>query len=87
MKNTILLIAIFVATNYIYAQNIIDPPCVSSSFTDGSVFDRSYGDTHFIEGWNYGGAGVELDDALGMNYYLPSLSACSSGSLKKVNMR
>jgi hypothetical protein len=69
MKKMI-IIAIFMAIGNLYAQNIIDPPCVSSSFTDGSVFDRSYGDTHFIKGWNYGGAGVELDNALGMNYYL-----------------
>lgn len=69
MKNHIIIMMILLSFGKLFSQNSIDPPKLSIDFNDASVFDRNWNQTHFIKGWNWGGAGLDLDEALNMNYY------------------
>ncbi|MBK9249460.1 MAG: hypothetical protein IPM69_15430 [Ignavibacteria bacterium] len=50
-----------------FSQDLIDPPSLPHNFNDTSVYDRNF--NHFIIGWNWGGPGRKMDEALHANYY------------------
>jgi len=68
MKKFIILLGIAISISASLAQNNIDPLKIEN-YTDTTVFDRNWNNTHFIKGWNWGNPGRWLDEALGMNYY------------------
>lgn len=52
-----------------YCQNIIDPPRLPIGFDSTALFDRTFNDTTFILGWNWGSPGRALDEAMRINFY------------------
>ncbi len=68
MKKLYIVIGIVALICSLNAQNQIDPPKLAD-YTNTAVFDRSFGLSHFIKGWNWGESyGRRLDDALSINY-------------------
>ena len=67
---TVLYLLMFAFTiSVVNAQDIIDPPTLPINFNNTAVFDRNFNQTHFVKGWNWGGTGRKLDEAMLMNYY------------------
>lgn len=69
MKKLIYLLLILLSFGSLHSQNITDPPKLATNFNDTTVFDRIWGNSHFIKAWNWGGPGRWLDEALSINYY------------------
>lgn len=65
MKNIVFLLAVLFVHTSLYSQDIVDPPKVFDKDTL-SAFD---GSTAFHIGWNWGGTGRKLDEALSVNSY------------------
>jgi len=67
MKNIIIsVIILLISSIFSYSQNIIDPPKIIESSEDTMIIRTQ---NEFVIGWNWGGRGRELDNALKVNYY------------------
>ena len=62
MKKIFTLIAFISIHCLSFAHDRIDPPKLKRNFNDTSYFNRTY--NHFKVGWNWGGAGRKMDEAL-----------------------
>jgi hypothetical protein len=70
MKKIIIAIALSFMVINLYSQNIVDPPKLSNFNTiNTNIYDINFNKDSFLLGWNWGSAGLALDQALNMNYY------------------